>query len=54
VNRRTDWTAWTNLERGWSKLERDERDRRDMAIINANADRLNREAIDALDYQRLS
>jgi hypothetical protein len=39
---------------GLEQLERDERDRRDMAIINANADRLNREAIDALDYQRLS
>jgi hypothetical protein len=32
-----------NAEPGW-----------DLAIINANADRLNREAIDRLKYQRLS
>jgi len=34
------------------RLERDQRDRRDIEIINHNAERLNREAIDALDYQQ--
>ena len=29
-----------------------ERDRRDIAIINKNAERLNREAADVLDYQK--
>jgi hypothetical protein len=28
-------------------------DRRDMEIINRNADRLNREALDTLEYQQL-
>ena len=28
-------------------------DRRDLEIINRNADRLNREALDTLEYQRL-
>ena len=36
-----------------AQLERDERDQRDLAIINANADRLNREAMDTLEYQRV-
>ena len=36
-----------------AQMERDERDQRDLAIINANADRLNREAMDTLEYQRL-
>ena len=35
------------------RLEKGERDRRDLAIINRNADRLNREARDTLEYQRL-
>jgi metal-responsive CopG/Arc/MetJ family transcriptional regulator len=34
-------------------LARQERDRRDIAIIDRNADRLNREAADVLDYQKL-
>jgi metal-responsive CopG/Arc/MetJ family transcriptional regulator len=34
------------------RLERDQRDRRDIEIINRNAERLNREAMDALDYQK--
>lgn len=34
-------------------LEREERDRKDIEIINRNAERLNREAIDILEYQRL-
>jgi metal-responsive CopG/Arc/MetJ family transcriptional regulator len=34
-------------------VERRERDRRDIEIINRNAKRLTREALDALDYQRL-
>lgn len=34
-------------------LERQERDRRDAEIIERNADRLNREALDTLEYQQL-
>jgi hypothetical protein len=34
-----------------AELERQERDRRDIEIINRNAERLNREAKDTLDYQ---
>ena len=34
-------------------LARQERDRRDIAIINKNAERLNREAADVLEYQRI-
>ena len=34
-------------------LERLERDRRDMEIINRNALRLNREARDTLEYQQI-
>jgi len=34
-------------------LERVERDRRDIEIIDRNAERLNREAVDALAYQKL-
>jgi len=34
-------------------LERAERDRRDIEIINRNAARLNREAKDTLEYQQL-
>jgi metal-responsive CopG/Arc/MetJ family transcriptional regulator len=36
-----------------AQLERDVRNRRDIKIINRNADRLNREAMDTLDYQRV-
>ena|SRR2546427_12638310 len=36
-----------------AKLERDVRDRRDIGIINRNAGRLNREAMDTLEYQRV-
>jgi metal-responsive CopG/Arc/MetJ family transcriptional regulator len=36
-----------------ARLEREERDRRDVEIINRNAERLNREAMDTLDYQQL-
>jgi hypothetical protein len=36
-----------------AQLERDQRDRRDIEIINRNADRLNREAMDTLEYQQL-
>ena len=35
------------------ELGRRERDRRDIAIIDKNAARLNREAADVLDYQKL-
>lgn len=34
-----------------ARLENDERDRRDLEIINRNAGRLNREAMDTLEYQ---
>lgn len=34
-------------------LERMDRDRRDIEIIDRNARRLNREALDALAYQKL-
>jgi metal-responsive CopG/Arc/MetJ family transcriptional regulator len=34
-------------------LERQVRDRRDLDVIDRNADRLNREALDILDYQQL-
>jgi metal-responsive CopG/Arc/MetJ family transcriptional regulator len=34
-----------------ARLESDERDRRDLEIINRNAGRLNREAMDTLEYQ---
>lgn len=36
-----------------AQLERDARNRRDIKIINRNAARLNREAMDTLDYQRV-
>jgi hypothetical protein len=35
------------------RLESEERDRRDIEIIDRNADRLNREAADTLEYQQL-
>lgn len=34
-----------------ARLENEKRDRRDLEIINRNAGRLNREAMDTLDYQ---
>ena len=34
-------------------MARMKREARDVEIINANADRLNTEALDVLDYQRL-
>jgi metal-responsive CopG/Arc/MetJ family transcriptional regulator len=36
-----------------AQLERHARDRKDVEIINRNAERLNREAMDALEYQQL-
>lgn len=36
-----------------ARLERARRDQRDLAIINANAERLNQEAEDVLGYQSL-
>ena len=36
-----------------AQLERRARDRRDIEIINRNAERLNREAMDTLEYQQL-
>ena len=36
-----------------ARLEREQRDRRDVEIIDRNAARLNREALDALGYQQL-
>ena len=37
-----------------AQLERQARDRKDLEIIDRNAERLNREAMDALEYQRLA
>ena len=36
-----------------ARLEKAEREARDVEIINANADRLNAEAMDVLEYQGL-
>ena len=36
-----------------ARLEREKRDRRDVEIINRNADRLNRQTLDSLEYQQL-
>ncbi len=36
-----------------ARLESEERDRRDIEIIDRNAERLNREAADTLEYQQL-
>ena len=36
-----------------AQLERRARDRNDIEIINRNAERLNREAMDTLEYQQL-
>jgi metal-responsive CopG/Arc/MetJ family transcriptional regulator len=36
-----------------ARLESEQRDRRDVAIINRNARRLNREARETLEYQKL-
>jgi metal-responsive CopG/Arc/MetJ family transcriptional regulator len=36
-----------------AQLERQARDRKDIEIIDRNADRLNREALDTLQYQQL-
>ena len=36
-----------------SQLEREARDRRDIDLIERHAERLNREAMDTLDYQKL-
>lgn len=36
-----------------AKLDREARDRSDVEIINRNAARLNREAMDVLEYQKL-
>ncbi len=36
-----------------ARLEKDKRDKRDVEIINRNAGRLNREAIDTLGYQQV-
>jgi metal-responsive CopG/Arc/MetJ family transcriptional regulator len=35
------------------RLEAEQRDRRDLDIIDRNAERLNREATDTLEYQQL-
>lgn len=36
-----------------SQMEKTRRDEKDLALINANAERLNREAEDVLEYQGL-
>jgi hypothetical protein len=35
------------------RLESEQRDQRDLEIIDRNSERLNREALDTLEYQRL-
>ena len=35
-----------------ARLERRQRDRKDLEIIDRHAERLNREALDTLDYQK--
>ena len=37
-----------------AELNRNQRDQRDAEILNAHADRLNREALDVLEYQDLA
>jgi metal-responsive CopG/Arc/MetJ family transcriptional regulator len=36
-----------------AQLDRQARDRKDVAVIDRNAERLNREALDTLEYQQL-
>ena len=36
-----------------AQIKREARDRKDIEIINRNAARLNREALDVLSYQRI-
>jgi len=36
-----------------AQMERQERDRNDLAILDRNADRMNREALETLEYQKL-
>ena len=36
-----------------ARLEREARDQRDLDIIDRNANRLNREALDTLEYQQI-
>jgi hypothetical protein len=36
-----------------AQMERQQRDQRDQQIINRHADRLNREALDTLEYQKM-
>jgi metal-responsive CopG/Arc/MetJ family transcriptional regulator len=53
---RVDSNRSALLERAAAYLahfERQERDRKDVEIINRNAARLNREAKDTLDYQQI-
>jgi metal-responsive CopG/Arc/MetJ family transcriptional regulator len=54
---RVDKNRSTLLERAalcyLTQIERQARDRRDIEIIDRNAERLNREAIDTLEYQQL-
>lgn len=55
TSRYEDWKAGRSrtytLEEVEQRLGLAERDARDVAIIDANAERLNAEALDALDYQ---
>jgi metal-responsive CopG/Arc/MetJ family transcriptional regulator len=43
----------TAARRYLSEIERVKRDEKDAAILNAHADRLNKEALDAFEYQIL-
>ena len=54
---RTDSNRSSFLERAARQylacLEREQREKQDLAILNAQADRLNQEALDVLEYQDL-
>jgi metal-responsive CopG/Arc/MetJ family transcriptional regulator len=54
---RTDSNRSSFLERAARQylayLERDQREKQDSAILNSQADRLNEEALDVLEYQDL-
>ena len=47
------WGSGVECASALARLEREARDRKDLEIINRHADRLNREAMDTLEYQRL-
>ena len=44
----------TALREFVKRKERTERDKRELELINANADKLNEEALDVLEYQQVN